>query len=58
MYLPLKKADLPCVYSVCGFQFCSSQCFFPELQVRNPRLPKVRRRLPNKHTFSPKIQER
>ena len=58
MYLSLKKADLPCVNSVCGFQFCSSQCFFPELQVRNPRLPKVSRRLPNKHKFSARIEER
>jgi hypothetical protein len=51
VYLPLKKADLPCVYSVCGFQFCLSQCFFQELQVRNPRLA-------SKHRFSPRIQRR
>ena len=58
VYLPLKKADLPCVYSVCGFQFCSSQCFPPGLQVPNLRLPKVSHCLPNKHKFSPRIQQR
>ena len=30
--------------SVCGFRFCSSQCFFPELQVGNLHLYKVSRR--------------
>ena len=58
MSLFLKKADLPCVYSVCGFQFCSSQCFFLDLQVRNPHLHKVNRRLAHKHKLSPKIRER
>ena len=53
-----KKGDLPCVYSVCGFQFCSPQCFFPELQVRNPHLHKVNRRLAHKHKLSRKIRER